>query len=163
MIEFILVNLLCAAAGSITFSALFNVPKQYFFWCGMTGGIGWLMYCAVAGLGDTIIGATFCGTVIVVLMSRVLAVYMKCPITIFLISGIFPLIPGSYVYYTVYYLVMNELTEAALKGVMALKLAFAIALGIVFVVSIPKQWFVWEQLMKRINDREKKKKFNALK
>lgn len=152
MMEFILINFFCAGVGTMAYAVLFNVPKQYYFWSGMTGGLGWLVYCAVQGLGASSVVATFCGTVFVVLMSRVLAVYMKCPITIFLISGIFPMIPGSAVYYTVYYLVMDELTEAAMKGVLAFKLAFAIALGIVFVVSIPKQWFVWERLMKKISE-----------
>lgn len=158
MIEFILVNFLCAFVGTACFSVLFNVHKRYYFWSGMTGGCGWLVYCFVFAISDAAVIATFFGTVFVVLMSRILAVYMKCPITIFLVSGIFPVIPGSYVYYTAYYIVVNELSEAAMKGVMAFKLAFAIALGIVFVVSIPKQWFVWERLMRKINSKETVKK-----
>ncbi len=150
MIEYILVNFFCAGVGTMAYAVLFNVPKRYYFWAGMTGGLGWLVYCGVSSFGASATMCTFFGTVFVVLMSRVLAVYMKCPITIFLVSGIFPMIPGSAVYYTVYYLVINELTEAALKGVLAFKLAFAIALGIVFVVSIPKQWFVWERLMRKL-------------
>ncbi len=150
MIESILVNFFCAGVGTIGYAVLFNVPKRYYFWAGMTGGFGWLVYCWVGSLNAAATVCTFCGTVFVVLMSRVLAVYMKCPITIFLVSGIFPMIPGSAVYYTVYYLVINELTAAAMKGVLAFKLAFCIALGIVFVVSIPKKWFVWERLMRKL-------------
>lgn len=155
MIEFILVNFFCAGVGTMAYAVLFNVPKQYYFWAGVTGGLGWLVYCFISHIGGSAPVSTFCGTVFVVLMSRVLAVYMKCPITIFLISGIFPMIPGSAVYYTVYYLVIDELTQAAMKGVLAFKLAFAIALGIVFVVSIPKKWFVWERLMRKINEKSK--------
>lgn len=150
MIENILVNFFCAGVGTMAYAVLFNVPKRYYIAAGITGGLGWLVYCWVSTFGAAATVCTFFGTVFVVLMSRVLAVYMKCPITIFLISGIFPMIPGSAVYYTVYYLVINELTEAALKGVLAFKLAFAIALGIVFVVSIPKKWFVWERLMQKL-------------
>ncbi|MFI3173333.1 MAG: threonine/serine exporter family protein [Eubacteriales bacterium] len=151
MIEFIIINVLCSAVGTISFAVLYNVPKQYYVGCGITGAAGWLMYCLIVGNDGSITMASFWGTVLVVLMSRVLAVYMKCPITIFLVSGIFPLIPGSSVYYTAYYIVMNELSEAALKGILALKIAFAISLAIVFVVSIPKQWFVWESLMRKLN------------
>ena len=74
-------------------------------------------------------------------MSRILAVWKKCPITVFLVSGIFPLIPGASVYYTVYNMVQGNLAEAADRGIGAVKVAFAIVLGIIFVVSIPKQWF----------------------
>ena len=66
---------------------------------------------------------------------------MKCPITVFLISGIFPLVPGAGVYYTAYYLVMNQLGEAAQRGIGAIKVAFAIVLGIVCIVSIPREFF----------------------
>ena len=57
-------------------------------------------------------------------------------ITVFLISGILPLVPGTYVYYTAYYFVRNNLAMAVEKGIMALKLAFAIVLGIVIFFSI---------------------------
>lgn len=79
--------------------------------------------------------------ILVVLMSRALAVWQKCPITVFLVAGIFPLIPGAGIYYTVYNVVQGNLAEAAVSGIGAVKVAFAIVLGIVFVVSIPKRWF----------------------
>lgn len=150
MIEFLIKHVGCSFIGTVAFAVLFNVPKQYYIGGGITGTIGWLIYHGVVTAGGSPTLATFCGTAVVVLISRVLAVYMKCPITIFLISGILPLIPGGSVYYTAYYVVVDDLYMAATKGVLAIKLAFAIALGIVFVVSIPKQWFVWERLMKKI-------------
>ena len=101
---------------------------------------GWLCYLASENIAS-IATSTFLGTVLVVLMSRMLAVWMKCPITVFLVPGIFPLIPGAGVYYTVYNLVQGSLREAAVRGIEALKIAFAIVLGIVFIVTIPKQWF----------------------
>jgi len=85
--------------------------------------------------------ACFAGTIVVVLLSRIFAVWKKCPITVFLVSGIFPLVPGAGVYYTAYYFVTDSLRLASQKGIESLKMAFAIVLGIVFVVSIPKQWF----------------------
>ena len=75
--------------------------------------------------------------------------WRKCPITVFLISGIFPLIPGTSVYYPAYYIVMNDLNMALDKGMMALKLAFAIVLGIVFIVSIPREYFRVDYWKKR--------------
>ena len=76
-----------------------------------------------------------------VLISRMLTVRMKCPITIFLVSGIFPLVPGAGIYYTAYYLVTNQLSLAAQKGLDSIKIAFGIVLGIVFIVSIPREFF----------------------
>lgn len=133
-------NILCSFFGTLAFSILFNVHRRFYVCCGLTGMAGWLMYCLVIEYGSVTI-ASFLGTIVVVLLSRILAVWKRCPITVFLISGIFPLVPGASVYYTAYYFVTNNLQLATQKGITSLKIAFAIVLGIVFVVSIPRQWF----------------------
>ena len=69
------------------------------------------------------------------------AVAKECPVTIFLISGIFPLVPGAGVYWTAYYIVMDELGQAVQTGYLAVKVAVAIVLGIIFVFEIPQGLF----------------------
>ena len=132
-------NILCSFLGTLMFSVLFNVHSRYYLYCGVTGMAGWVTYCLLVPHISPVL-ATFFGTIVVVLLSRILAVWRRCPITVFLISGIFPLIPGTSVYYTAYYFVMNDLNMAVDKGIMALKLAFAMVLGIVFIVSIPREF-----------------------
>ena len=134
----ILSNLFCSFAGTIGFAIMYNVPKKYYIGCGVTGMAGWIVYLLVSGMNyvSAAVGSFF-GAFIVVLISRMLSVKMRCPITIFLISGILPLVPGAGIYNTVYYIVTNQLTQAALKGIESLKIAFAIVMGIVIVVSIP--------------------------
>lgn len=138
----ILSNLFCSFVGTVGFAILYNVPKKYYVGCGMTGMAGWLIYLIVSGQDHVSSAAgSFFGALVVVLMSRILSVKMKCPITIFLISGILPLVPGAGIYNTVYYIVTNQLTLAGLKGIESLKIAFAIVIGIVIVVSIPRDVF----------------------
>lgn len=137
----IVVNLICAFFGTLGFTILFNVHKRFYICCGLTGMVGWACYLAVAEFSASPAVASFFGSLAVVLLSRIFAVWKKCPITVFLVSGIFPLIPGSSVYYTAYYLVTNSLDMAAIKGIESLKIAFAIVAGIIFVVSIPREWF----------------------
>lgn len=62
--------------------------------------------------------------------------------------------PGAGVYYTMYYLVSNELTLAAIKGLESLKIAFGIVLGIVFIVTIPKKWFFIQNWRKKDVEKE---------
>ena len=141
-------NLLLASTGSLAFAILYNVPRKFYLCAAFTGMAGWFCYYLIVPFTDTAV-ASFFGAVGVVLVSRIFAVWKKCPITVFLISGIFPLVPGAGVYYTMYYLVSNELTLAAIKGLESLKIAFGIVLGIVFIVTIPKKWFFiqnWRQL-----------------
>ena len=73
--------------------------------------------------------------------ARLAAVKERCPVTIFLISGIFPLVPGAGVYWTVYYMVTDQLYLAVQTGYTAVKVAVAIVLGIVFVFELPQGLF----------------------
>lgn len=140
MILQLFTNIICPFIGTIAFAVLFNVPKRYYISCGFTGTMGWVVYCLTVGQTSSAV-ASFFGALVVVLISRILTVKMKCPITIFLVVGIFPLVPGANVYYTAYYLVTDQLKEAAQKGIDSIKIAFAIVLGIVFIVSIPREFF----------------------
>ena len=61
--------------------------------------------------------------------------------TVFLICGIFPLVPGAGIYWTSYYLVTAQMRLAMSSGFAAMKAAIAIVLGIVFVFEIPNGFF----------------------
>ena len=58
--------------------------------------------------------------------------------TIFLLPGIFPLVPGAGIYYTAYYLFAGRAGAFfASKGGETFKVALALALGIALVCSLP--------------------------
>lgn len=150
MMQEILSNILCSFFGTIGYAMLYNVPKKYYIGCGVTGVSGWMMYLVVRNyMGASSATASFFGALIVVFLARMLTVRMKCPITIFLISGIFPLVPGAGIYNTVYYLVTNQLSLASLKGMESIKIVFAIVLGIVIIVPIPREVFHIDYWRKR--------------
>ena len=137
-----MVRTVLAFVGTIAFALLFGVPRKYFFSCGLIGGAGWLLYeVLMAFAGATATEATFFATVLVILLSRLRAVRERCPVTVFLISGIFPLVPGAGIYWTSYYLVTGEMGQAVSSGFVAVKAAIAIVLGIVFVFEIPNKAF----------------------
>ena len=136
----LMLQVLTAAAGTVGFSLLFGVPSNYYPYCGLIGSIGWLVYlCLLPASTATV--ATFCATVIVILLSRWFAVRKRCPATLFLISGIFPLVPGAGIYWAAYYTVSSQLQMALETGYGAVKAAVAIVLGIVFVFELPEKWF----------------------
>ena len=133
-------EILAAMVGTIAFSLLFGVPRKYYAYCGLIGGAGWGVYSA-AGLLWAPAQAALAATIVVILLSRLAAVKERCPVTIFLISGIFPLVPGAGVYWTVYYMVTDQLYLAVQTGYTAVKVAVAIVLGIVFVFELPQGLF----------------------
>lgn len=126
--------------GTIAFSLLFGVPRKYYLYCGLIGGAGWGVYSA-AGLLWAPAQSALAATIVVILLSRLAAVRERCPVTIFLISGIFPLVPGAGVYWTVYYMVTDQLYLAVQTGYTAVKVAVSIVLGIVFVFELPQGMF----------------------
>ncbi len=140
MMHWFIANIVCSFLGTIAFAILFNVPRRFYLSCGVIGTLGWVVYCIALPHSSAPI-ASFFGSLTVVLISRFLTVPMKCPITMFLVPGIFPLIPGASVYYTAYELVINDTEKAGESGFMALKIAFAIVFGIITVVSIPRDVF----------------------
>lgn len=129
----------CAVAFVATwaFAALFNVPKEQYVFCGLTGAAGWACYLAVLAVQPSEPIACVAASVVLALMSRVFAARRRCPSTVFLISGIFPLVPGAGIYYTAYYFIMGDNAGGAYYGVHTLKIAVAIAIGIVIVLALP--------------------------
>ena len=138
----LLIQTLTASVATVGFSLLFGVPARYYPSCAMIGGVGWLAYLLLLPYSSVSI-ATFAATVIVILLSRWFAVREHCPVTIFLISGIIPLVPGAGIYRAAYYTVTNQLYLAVQTGFDAVKVAVAIVLGIVFVFELPQGMFRW--------------------
>ena len=134
----LLIQTCAAAMATVGFSLLFGVPAHYYHSCALIGGVSWLAYLRPY---SSVSIATFAATVIVILMSRWFAVRKRCPVTIFLISGIIPLVPGAGIYRAAYYTVTDQLYLAVQTGFDAVKMAVAIVLGIVFVFEIPQTVF----------------------
>jgi len=138
-----LIQLVVSFFATISFAVLFNVPKKEFFYCGMTGVIGWFFYLLIFDSMHSVVFANFISSVVITVVSRLFAVNRKLPVTIFLISGIFPLVPGAGIYYTTYYIITNEITLAVSKGVETIGIALAIAFGIMLVFLIPQKLFLF--------------------
>lgn len=109
--------------------------------CGLTGATGWLVYLICIELDSGTAIANLIATIALTVISRTIAAIRKNPVTVYLISGIFPLVPGAGIYYTSYYFIMNEPTECLSSGVETLKVAGAIVLGIIFGFALPQSWF----------------------
>ena len=133
-------QVLAAMVGTVALSLLFGVPRTYYPYCGLIGVAGWLVYSLGAGVWEPE-GAALFATLVVMLLSRIAAVRQRCPATIFLISGIFLLVPGAGIYWTSYYIVTDQLNLALHTGYEAVKTAVAIVLGIVFVFELPQRIF----------------------
>lgn len=134
-----IIQTIVAFVATISFCIIFSVPAKQYVFCGITGAVGWLCYLLLVSYQFSTVIATFVAAIILTAFSRVLAIRRRVPVTVFLTAGIFSLVPGAGIYYTTYYLIMNQPGVSADKGIETIKLAVAIALGIMFVFAIPKK------------------------
>lgn len=126
-----------AMVATICFSLAFQVPRRHFLACGITGAVGWVVYFIATAAGLSVPAATLVAALPLTGVSRFFSITRRAPVTLFLLCGIFPLVPGAGIYYTAYYLLNNEQLLFASKGVETLKTAVALAMGIAIVCSIP--------------------------
>ena len=126
-----------AGAGTLSFAILFACPRRSLPYCGLVGAVGWVVYELAVMLGADAAAASLLAVIPLTALTRILAILLKTPVTVFLLSGIFPLVPGAGIYYTAYYFLRNDRALCTSEGIETLKVAVALALGIAIVCSIP--------------------------
>lgn len=127
----IIKQLILSFLSTIGFSVLFSSPKETLGYAGLTGSIGWIMYYMTTKIFHSNVAGTFFGAITVGLLGEFLARLRKKPATIFITSGVVPLVPGAGMYYTMLAIIEHDFTMAATKGVETFFIASAIAVGII--------------------------------
>ena len=117
-------------------SVLFGVPKKFIFYSAITGTVGQMIYFIFISQGISKILGVFAGALVVACLSHVMARVNKAPVTVFLIPGIIPTVPGLDMYRAVYNLIIgqNHLAQSYLLD--ALKIAGMIALAIFIIDAL---------------------------
>lgn len=154
----IIIQTMVAFLGTASFSVLFGVSSRHYLSCGFTGGVGWLTYLLMLKSGCTPVIATFLATVVLSLLSRVIAARFRTPAILFLLCGIFTLVPGAGIYYTAYDFFIGDEVASLLKGAETLQLAVAVTLGIGVAYSMPARLFGWKNAASVWNNEERSHK-----
>ncbi len=137
----LLIQFVVSLVATLSFAVLFNAPRKEVFFCGLAGSIDWIVYLILSENGLSVYLSSVFATFILTIIARTTAALRRNPVTLYLVPGIFPLVPGAGIYYTAYYLIMGEMSNCASKGVETFLFAGAIALGIVFGFAIPQSLF----------------------
>lgn len=147
-----LIQIEVAYLGTVSFAVLFGVPRRFYHGAGICGTLGWIVYLVFTRLlGTSGIEAMFFATMIVVLSSYQCASTLHCPVIIFIVCGIFPLVPGAGVFWTSYYIVSDQLQAALNSGFMACKGTVAIVFGIIIMTEFSRRFKlfnVWNSFVK---------------
>ena len=93
-------------------------------------------YLVINNLTHSTLQAAFFSILAVAFLSHILARIMKAPVTVFLIAGILPSVPGAGIYRTVYYLIQGDQALSTHYLISTLHTAGAIALAIFITDSV---------------------------
>ena len=127
---------LYAALASTGFALVFELRRwQHIVAASFAGAMSWLVYLMADDFVGPI-GCNFLATVAVALLAEIFARMFKAPATVFLITGIIPLVPGGGLYYTLDALIDGNMALFAEKGIEAAGIAGAIAAGSSLVSSV---------------------------
>lgn len=118
------------------FSILLDVPKKFVVLSAGIGAFGWFIFLNVDNQRHSVVMATFVSGIFIALISHSMARVFKAPVTVFLIAGILPLVPGKGMYDTVYHLLKHDTQGAGNTALETLMVAGAIALAIFIMDTI---------------------------
>lgn len=122
-------EVLLAFIIAFVFGMIFQVPKNTLLACGLTGAIGWLSFMIVDSWQTTLM-ATLFAAITVGVCGEIFARVYKTPVTVFVIVGFIPLVPGSKAYNTILLLTGGEFGAGMELGLQTIFTACAIGLGL---------------------------------
>ena len=128
-----ILQLISVFIGVIGFGIILEVPQKYLPYSGIAGAVGWAAY--LLGQQFLPVGSIFFSSFCIALLSQIFARKLRCPVTVFLIPGIYPSVPGAGIYRTVYYVIIGSNSMAGHYLMETLTTAGMIALGI-YIVDI---------------------------
>ncbi len=116
--------------ASLTYSIINDCPKKELKFTGFTGLIAWIFYLLGVYLGNSVLFGSFIATLIVTIFCKILTIYRKQPLTLYLVPAIIPLVPGKVIFDALYTLVDGNITSAIEYAIFTLSIACCITLGI---------------------------------
>ena len=143
----------CTAA-LLGIAVIFDVPPKKLLWA-MVGSI---ISCVLMLIGDKYgldpLITNMIATAVPCVYCEIMARVLKTPTTIFMIPSLLPLVPGSRLYYTMFYLFSGEQALFLENMLIAVKICTGIAVAII-VVTGAVRWI--EAAKKQKLEREKQK------
>ena len=139
----LLVQLISCTAAAKGFAMWFHVRRGHVVLCSLGAFISWAAYLLAAAFMGTGFSSAVCCAVVCGFYAQIVARIKKTPVTIFSSICIFPLIPGSSLYYMMAALVTQENRLALEHGITLFATCFAIVLGNMAVEVVSRH--IWKQ------------------
>lgn len=127
-----MINLIWATLGALGFGLIFNVKKNKLIYVMIGGFINYLAYMLTYNFTNNIFLSSAICAVMTSLYSEIMAILLKCPATIFILTGLIPSVPGSSLFYTMQNLVLKNSSESLKQGIITIEVILGIVAGMLF-------------------------------
>jgi len=131
-----IMQLITVFTGSLGFALVFHVRKERLLLASLGGLMGWAVYLLSAGVFPREIPRYFLAAVAVTVYAEILARLVKCPATVFLVSGAVPLFPGGFLYQAMRSFMAEDYSAFSAQSLQTVMIAVAIAVGMLFPMSL---------------------------
>lgn len=131
-----IIKILGVFLSIFAFSIYLETPKKHIFKAGLVGAIGGFVYLIALQVSESDVVASFFSALAVAFVSHVFARVFKTPVTLFLVAGILPTVPGAGMYRTVHHILVKDEAMAAYYLIQTLEIAGVIALAIFLMDSV---------------------------
>ncbi len=125
-----------AFMGALAYSILFHITRSRLVFAALGGAVSWGVYLALAPVFPGEVLRFFIASALTTVYSEIMARVQKTPTTTYLVPSIIPLIPGGHLYYTMNFAIRGDWEQFSERGLFTLKLALALAAGIIVVTSL---------------------------
>ena len=140
----------------IGIAVIFDVPPKKMLWA----MIGSVISCVIMLIGDKYgldpLLSNMLATAVPCVYCEIMARVLKTPTTVFMIPSLLPLVPGSRLYYTMFYLFSGEQELFLENMLVAVKICTGIAMAII-VVTGAMRWIEAAKRQKQERERERER------
>ena len=148
----VLNGLIACMVALLGIAVIFDVPPKKLLWA----MVGSMISCALMLIGDKYgldpLISNMIATAVPCVYSEIMARVLKTPTTVFMIPTLLPLVPGSRLYYTMFYLFSGDQALFMENMLAAVKICTGIAVAIILVTGAMR-WI--EAAKKQRLEREK--------
>lgn len=123
-------GLLWASLGTLGFGLIFNANKNKLIYILISGFLNYFAYALTYQLSHNLFLASFICAAITYIYSVIMARVSKCPSVIYVLTGLIPSVPGSYLFYTMQNIVLGNQSLASKYALITTEVILGIASGI---------------------------------
>ena len=133
MISDMIIRTIGIFIGIFFFAIMTETPRKYLLIAAVIGGVSGFVYLISEANGSGAVWASFFSALAAAVISHIFARIFKAPVTLFLIAGILPTVPGGGMYRIVANALDGSQAEMLNSLLETLEIAGAIALAVFLV------------------------------